>query len=66
MDEREHGRRDQVLQRAHGARPGTEFLLGWSPLRRATVGQSQVALATPVTREELTHAKTGGQPSHNF
>lgn len=29
-------------------------------------GASQVALATPVRREELAHAITGGQPSHNF
>lgn len=27
---------------------------------------SQVALATPVTREELTHVGAGGQPSHIF
>ena len=39
--------------------------MGWSP-SDATAAPSQVALATPVTREELTHAKPGGQPSHIF
>jgi hypothetical protein len=38
--------------------------VGLRDMRR--VGLSQVALVTPSTREELTHAKAGGQPSHTF
>jgi len=44
-----------------------EQTMTWAGLRSsATVAPSQVALATPVRTEELTHANIGGQPSHTF
>ena len=40
--------------------------MGWSPKVCDNVERSQVALGTPTHREDLTRAKCGGQPSHNF
>ena len=40
--------------------------MGWSPMVCDIAERSQVALGTPTHRDDLTHAKCGGQPSHNF
>ncbi len=58
LDDAERNRSDTADSR-HEARSVRE-------LGQRQGGASQVALVTSRVREELTHAKCRGQPSHNF